>query len=182
MLASGSQAAFNELYERYHRGLYLNIMRSVRNTEEAEDILQEVFFTLWKKRKTLSPDKSVGGWLFTLSYNRTVDLLRKKIREKEGLKAIPAVEGPDDHLIIVEEQHALLEQAIQQLSPQKKRVFELCKLQGQSYEKAAAELGISKYTVGEYLKEAMAFVKQYIQQHPYNTGLISSGVLAIFLQ
>lgn len=80
----------------------------------------------------------------------------------------------------IDRQHQLLQEAIQQLSPQKKRVFELCKLQGLSYNKAAAELGISKYTVGEYLKEAMAFVKQYIQQHPPYSTCIGAGVLAAF--
>lgn len=74
-LAAGDQDAFNEIYDIYHHGLYLNVIRSVRNTSEAEDIVQDVFFTLWQKRTSITAERSIGGWLFTVSYNRTVDLL-----------------------------------------------------------------------------------------------------------
>ena len=53
-----------------------------------------------------------------------------------------------------------------QLSPQKRKVFELCKVQGRTYKKAAEELHISKYTVKEYLSEALISIKKYIGEHP----------------
>lgn len=184
-LAAGNQQAFNRIYDLYHHGIYLNVLRSVRNATEAEDIVQDVFFTLWQKRATIAIERSIGGWLFTSSYNRTVDLLRKKTYEAAGLTEIALQQLPlEADAISKEQQHILLQQAIRELSPQKRRVFELCKLQQLSYEKAATELGISKYTVGEYLKEAMAFIRQYVQQHPqYATGcVIGAGVLASFLE
>lgn len=183
-LVAGDQKAFNEIYDIYHHGIYLNVLRSVRNTSEAEDIVQEVFFTLWQKRTTIAEDQSLGGWLFTVSYNRTVDFLRKKIHETDSLTQIALQQQYETDHTTRELQHALLQQAIEQLSPQKRRVFELCKLQGLSYDMAATELGISKYTVGEYLKEAMASVRQYMQQHPpYSAGcIVGISVMGLFLQ
>jgi DNA-directed RNA polymerase specialized sigma subunit, sigma24 homolog len=57
------------------------------------------------------------------------------------------------------------------LSPQKRKVFELCKVQGRTYKKAAEELHISKYTVKEYLSEALVSIKKYIGDHPRQTGI-----------
>jgi RNA polymerase sigma-70 factor (ECF subfamily) len=60
----------------------------------------------------------------------------------------------------------ILEKAIALLSPQKRKVFELCKLQGRTYEEASAEMGISKHTVKEYLSGAMASIKEYAVNYP----------------
>jgi RNA polymerase sigma-70 factor (ECF subfamily) len=83
----------------------------------------------------------------------------------------------EDHSILVnadlkKEQLAAIEKAIDQLSPQKRKVFELCKVQGRTYKKAAEELHISKYTVKEYLSEALVSIKKYIGEHPRQTGVV----------
>jgi RNA polymerase sigma-70 factor (ECF subfamily) len=66
---------------------------------------------------------------------------------------------------ISEEQYRLLEKAIEQLSPQKRRIINLCKLEGKTYEEAAAELNISRHTVKEYLSAAMASLNDYVRKH-----------------
>jgi RNA polymerase sigma-70 factor (ECF subfamily) len=66
-------------------------------------------------------------------------------------------------------QWAVLENALSCLSPQRRRAFELCKLQGKTYEEAAMELRISKYTVKEYLSAAIASIKEYSLHHPGST-------------
>ncbi len=62
-------------------------------------------------------------------------------------------------------QYGILTNAMDTLSPQKRKVFELCKLQGLTYEQAAAQLNISKHTVKEYLGAAVNTIKEYAQQH-----------------
>jgi RNA polymerase sigma-70 factor (ECF subfamily) len=83
----------------------------------------------------------------------------------------------EDHSIIVnddlkEAQLNAIEEAMDHLSPQKRKVFELCKVQGRTYKKAAEELHISKYTVKEYLSDALVSIKKYIGEHPRQTGII----------
>jgi len=83
----------------------------------------------------------------------------------------------EDHSILVnadpkEEQLNAIEKAMDQLSPQKRKVFELCKVQGRTYKKAAEELHISKYTVKEYLSEALVSIRKYIGEHPRQTGIV----------
>lgn len=158
-------------------------MRLLHASEEAEDVVQEVFITLWEKRTELHMDRSIDGWLFTLSYHRTINYLKRKLRHLAPLEAVGEPEDPGMVPDETEAQWQILQQAIDRLSPQKKKVFELCKLRGQSYEKTAQELGLSRYTVGEYLREAMASVREYIQQQPLQgASVVTLLLLEIFLR
>lgn len=183
LMQKDDERAFTALFDRYHRPLFLNIMRVIRNTVDAEDILQEVFFAFWQKRRELAVDQSIGGWLFTLSYNRTVDAFRKDARKKK-LHSFMGEDAlfPESNAVRLEEQYLLLENAVSLLSPQKKKIFQYCKLKGKSYAEAASELGISKYTVGEYLKEAMAFIREYVRRHPVFASIpFCLGAILTFL-
>lgn len=71
-----------------------------------------------------------------------------------------------DYAYLKEAKLKLLDEAFLSLSPQKKRVFELCKLHGKTCEEAATELNISKYTVKEYLAAAVKNIKEYVERHP----------------
>ena len=168
--------AQNMLYKQFSSKMFSVCFRYARNREEAEDILQEVFITLWEKRKTISLEQSVGGWLFVLCYNKSVNLLRKKLRESSAYQILKEPITDD----IVDEmkynlQWQILENAMAQLSPQKRKVFELCKIQGKTYEETASALQISKYTVKEYLSSAVSFVKEYIHHHPQSSVAVNTG-------
>lgn len=158
--------AFDALYCKYHQALYANILKLTKNPEAAQDILQDVFCVLWEKRVSIDDQQSVSGWLFVLSFNRSVNYLRKKVRESTAKGSITTLGVSDeDGPNVLEDQYHLLESAILQLSPQKRKVFTLCKLEGKSYDAATKEMNISKHTVKEYLSSAMASVKSFIKEH-----------------
>ena len=167
--------AFNTLYWEYHAAVYANALKLIKDPIIAEDIVQEVFVTVWGKRHTIDPEQDFAGWLFVISYHKTVDQLKRKLKETLAHKKISI--SIEDHSNLVnadlkEEQLTAIEKAMDQLSPQKRKVFELCKVQGRTYKKAAEELHISKYTVKEYLSEALVSIKKYIGEHPRQTGII----------
>lgn len=167
-LKTGDITAFNQLYQQYFHPVYCNALKLTREVAVAEDVLQEVFITLWEKRHTIDPDKSLAGWLFILCYNKSVNILRRKLRESLLQKQLPQQEAiaEEDTEMTYNMQWKALENAMTILSPQRRRVFELCKLEGKTYEEAARELHISKYTVKEYLSSAVVSIKEYTQHHP----------------
>lgn len=185
-LKEGDQNSFRELYDRYHAALYRNVMRLLHDGSEAQDVVQEVFVRLWENRDSLDLSRPVNSWLFTVSYNRAVNLLRKKLLEKQRSPLIAELATDVSNIQderLIEAQWRLMQDAIDQLSPKKRRVFELCKLEGKTYEMAAKELGISRHTVGEYLQESMAFVRDYVRRHPYySSSSLAILVLEIFFQ
>lgn len=162
-------AAFDTLYWKYHEVVYRNILKLVKETAVAEDILQEVFIKLWEKRQEIRASQSVAGWLFVISFNLSVNYSRKKLREQtfhqKLLALAPGEESGTDRKALQEVQYHLLEQAIAELSPQRRRIVTLCKLEGKTYEEVANELNISRNTVKEHLSAAMVKLNDYIQKN-----------------
>lgn len=171
-LKSGDQHAFDFLYRKYHVPLYRNIFKLLRHDENAQDILQDVFFCLWEKRNTIDAEKPIANWLFVVSYNKSITFIKKTANTCLAFEEILSdVSEEKEDSQVSASNIALMEEAVKLLSPQKKKVFELCKINHKTYEEAAKELGISRYTVKEYLSEAVAGIKSHIKYSVDEGGL-----------
>lgn len=183
-LVEDDRAAFDVIYRQYYQAVYGNALKITRDITIAEDVLQEVFITLWEKRKTIDINRSVGGWLFVICYNKAINKLRKKLQEslahQELQRSVVETIATDDSALY-ELQWEMVESAIFQLSPQKRKVFELCKLQGETYEETAAILHISKYTVKEYLSAAVCFIKDQVKRRPESSMWITINLFLYLL-
>ncbi len=78
----GDREALEILIKRYLKPIYSFSFRFVGNSQEAEDITQEVFVKVWRNLKKFNKDKSFKTWIFTIAKNTSIDFLKKK-------KAIP---------------------------------------------------------------------------------------------
>ena len=173
--------AFNFLYWAYHSAIYYNVLKLTRDLVIAEDIVQEVFITLWEKRHSLDASQEVSGWLFVVSYNKSVNYLKKKLKESLVQTTLQSSLSDKTELDenLVNARETILEKAIEQLSPQKRKVFELCKLNGKTYEEAANEMKLSKHTVKEYLSSAIVSIKEFIKQHPAYTVVFTCAIMIL---
>lgn len=186
LLVSTSQQErkFNKIYFQYHQSIYRNIKKLIYDDDSALDILQEVFITLWNNRAHKLFDENVNSWLFTVSYNKSIDFLRKKITE-ELLEEneIENLKSNSDDFLEFEKQYELkldlLEEAVHYLSPRKKEVFKLCRYEGLSKDEVAEKLMISRESVGDYLKQANIFIRDYVRKK--NPSINSSFLLAFLL-
>lgn len=160
-LHNGFSEGFESLYWKYHQLIYMNVFKFVKNKEESQDILQDVFATLWESRQSIKEEQSVSGWLFVISFNKSVNHIKKKLRHSAAEDKVVSLykSNYEDRDNSMDEQYNLLQNAITDLSPQKQKVFKLCKLEGKSYEEAALLLNISKHTVKEHLSLAMISLK-----------------------
>ena len=174
-LQEDSIVAFDALYQMYFPGVYANILHLVREEAAAQDIVQEVFITLWEKRKLLHAGQPAGNWLFVVSYNRSLNYLRSNLRRRLKVTELaPDVAEPEeDQWQVSSIQLDMLERGIVQLPPQRKKVFLLCKMQGKTYAEAASELQISHYTVKEHITKASRFIREYVRLQPEWQALIA---------
>ncbi|OQP57800.1 hypothetical protein A3860_09250 [Niastella vici] len=184
-LAQGSASAFDKLYYQYYEPVRLNILKITRDEVVADDILQEIFILLWEKRAKFASYEKIGGWLFVTSYNRSLNYLRnlsaERLRQKTSTMEDISRDWPlEDNS--QEAQLRLLEEAITQLPPQRRRVFELCRFEGKSYDEAAAELSISKNTVKEHLVRSRETILSYVQQQGSTSSKITVIVLASVIE
>jgi RNA polymerase sigma-70 factor (ECF subfamily) len=157
--------AFDALYNRHSQALYANILKLTRDTEIAQDILQDVFVVLWEKRSTIDVNQPVSNWLFAISYYKSLKYLKTTLKDQLLRKTIKNNGFVPDNQNDEPEEHNMevIRKAIQQLSPQKQKVLIRCKLAGKSYKEVANELNISKHTVKEYLSLAITSLRAILK-------------------
>lgn len=150
-----------EVVERERARLRNFIRRHVGDREEAEDILQEVFYEFVAAYRLLKPVEQVSGWLFRVARNRIIDLFRKR---KPGSLDAPAAVDDDGEALALEEllpspdagpeaayaREVLLEElesAIDELPPEQRQVFIAHEIEGRGFKELAAETGVSVNTL-----------------------------------
>jgi len=186
-LVKGNAEAFDVLYQKYYQSIYNNICKMVADSLAAEDILQEVFLALWENKQKVHVDRSVAGWLFVVSYNKSATYLKQKLKESFIIQPgsvetvyVPLLHEEKNDEGIFQMQVDLIDDAVSHLPSRKKEAFRLCRFEGKTYEEVAERMGISVQSVKDYLKQATVFIKDYIKN---NAHYVNSNSLAgiIFL-
>lgn len=181
-LNNSDDAAFEAVYHQYHQAIFANILRLVKEQHKAEDILQDVFITLWESRFKLTPQQSVSGWLFTTSYFKALEYLRRSVKENLTLLSEEQYEFPDEDTDLednYQQKLSIITSVMELLPPRKRTAFQLCRVEGKSYEEAAAMLEISVDSVRDYVKTSSIFIRKHILEN--NTGISFVGLYFINL-
>lgn len=179
-MRSGSQEAFTTLYRYYSPRLYLNILGMVRDAALAEELVQELFTRIWQKRDCRGIAEDFTGYMYRVALNLVYDFFRRLKRDRRLRQRFASLAGEFyEHIEQQLDQRQLstiLRQAIDQLPKQQKRAYQLVKLEGQTYRKAAEEMGISPLTVKEYLSAANKSIRTNLTGH---TGALFLFALAV---
>jgi RNA polymerase sigma-70 factor (ECF subfamily) len=155
----GDREAFEQVYLRHHRALYLFLYSLMRSQHAAEDLCQDVFVKLFTQIRSYRYQSSFAHWLFRLARNAAIDQMRRsKVRAATSLDAEP-VDGhslqerlpgngplPSDRVEKSERDQAV-RKAVAALPEDFKTVLVMREWGDQSYEEIAGELGISEGTV-----------------------------------
>ncbi len=159
LAALGNIAAFELLYERYHRRTYSLCLRMTSNPTEAEDLTQEVFIQLFRKIGSFRGDSAFSTWLHRLTVNQVLMHFRRRSVKNEKTSndgEIPEqiVPGTENQTRMPVLDRIALTRAIEQLPPGYKSVFTLHDVEGYEHEEVARILGISVGTSKSQLHKA----------------------------
>jgi RNA polymerase sigma-70 factor (family 1) len=164
-LHQGSETAFTLLYDKYSKQLYRNIFRLVKDEDIAQELLQDLFLKIWESREHINPEKSFKSFLYKVAENLVYAHFRKIAKDNRIIARLVMSSAEFDtnveDAIINKENQDLLKKAIEHLSPQRKHIYTLCKLDGKSYEEVSSELGISVSTISDHIVKANKAVKKY---------------------
>jgi RNA polymerase sigma-70 factor (family 1) len=169
----GDQKAFEQLYHRYYKWLLAVSIAIVRSREAAEEIVEDVFFELWEKRRECDQIKSIESYLYVTVKNRSLDYYRKHSKnhfvEIEELNNLEIKISPED-IYLFEELRTQIDEAIAELPPKCSVVFRMVKLEGHSYKQTAAILNITPKTVenqvGIAVKRMALMLESYLKDKP----------------
>jgi len=164
LLREGNQVAFYNIYERYCKRLYGFVLRYIKQEADAEEIVQEVFIKVWEARAKIDVYSSFESFLFTIAYNATISLFRKRVTEKKYLEHLMSLQqfenAPDvTNEIHFNELNERLHTLLNELTPRQKEIFQLSREDGLTHEEIAQKLNISVATVKKHISNTLAFLR-----------------------
>ncbi|MCT4587533.1 MAG: RNA polymerase sigma-70 factor [Carboxylicivirga sp.] len=184
-LEKGSQAEFAHIVNHYSQDLFTFATGFIKNREQAEEIVSDVFIKLWESRSRLIEIKDLKNYLFIAVRNSCLTFLNRKKKNESSLDTLP------DYYIekyaAYSEEHissAIVDQiyeAIEYLPPKCKLVFSMAKIQGFKRKEIASVLDISEKTVEYHLKTAVAKILDHIQLNNSGTSPNVIKALSILL-
>lgn len=168
-------SALSELYDRHSTLLYSTIVRILKEKEEAEDILQEVFVNIWENaEKYDSRLGKPGAWLCRIARNRAVDRLRSKnyrnrskesgIENFEDIFTADLVDNPERRAILSRQQEEVLI-ALTTLSTEQKILIEFAYFRGYTQSELAEHFNLPLGTVKTRIRTAMTILRQKLRRH-----------------
>lgn len=175
-IAEGDERAFCILFEQYHQLLGTHILRITRSQLLTEEIVQDVFLKIWMSRETLSEIRDIKAYLYMVSKNHALNGLKKIARERELHQDMdPELVGNMSGMEHQEEvnYYSLIDEAIDILPPQQKKVYLLSRHERMKYSEIADHLNLSKETVKKYLRLATESITSYVRKNLADTVLLT---------
>ena len=177
-LQKGDDTAFEEFVSEYEKKIYTLALRQMGNSQDAEDITQEVFLRVYRNIGTFRAESRLSTWVYQITMNACIDATRRRSRrvevtpmytDEDGEEQVP-VELPDESYAPerVYEQTALRDQireGLAHLSEEHRRILILRDINGLSYTEIGEVLGLSEGTVKSRLFRARDCMCTFLRAH-----------------
>jgi len=166
-LKNGDEFCFRQVFDQYHQKLYFFILYKTKSEYIAEEVAQMAFTKLWRCRQGLREEYTISTQLFRIATTVLIDFLRKynnKDAVTARLDVLDVDEGVDstNEKIGGVELQKRISEAVNELPPVRKLVFEMSREQGMSYREIAATLSVSSKTVEMHIYKALKQIKKHI--------------------
>ncbi len=165
----GDQTAFELLFRHYYPGLVVFASQITMDKAEAEEIVQDFFFRIWKQRNRIKETQSLKSYLFTSVKNRGINFLisknyeAKKIEEFQRMMSNNLTYEPD--IFITSELREKIRSAFEKLPPRTREIFTLSRFNDLRNDEIAEKLEISKRTVELQISNALKILRQELKEY-----------------
>jgi RNA polymerase sigma-70 factor (ECF subfamily) len=167
--AAGDESAFRKIYDTYRPKIYAYALRLTEQESIADDIIQDVFLKVWINRHTLVNITNFNAWLQAIARNHIADAMKAiakaRTSHKQWGQAIPTGLNHVEEAMADKENQRLLQQALNQLSPQQRLIYNLTRDAGAKHAEIAGQLNILRNTVKTHLVHALRTIRTYLQFH-----------------
>lgn len=168
-LKNGDRVAFAQIYECFADKVYRVSRRMFLQDEEAKELVQEVFLTLWERRGSIKVELSLNAYLLKVTRNKIINFQKKKVAELARNFSFQSTYSasyptPED-LIQYKEMESHTLQFIDTLPLRNKEIFLLSRNTGLSNEEISSRLNLSKRTVENNIYQAERAIRQFLQKN-----------------
>lgn len=167
-LGSGDRSALAELYRRTSAKLYGICLRLMRNESDAQDVLQDVYLTVWRRAGSFDADKSSPiTWLSVVARNKAIDRLRRVSLPTVGVEAADDV--ADDKATAVEiieqgQQHHRLNHCLEELDEKQRNAVRTAFFTGASYRELAERDSVPLGTMKSWIRRALLSLRECLER------------------
>lgn len=173
----GDLSAFDELMERYKKRMFSYVYKSVKNWDDTDDLVQEIFIKVFKALPRWEPRAKFSTWIYTIAHHICIDYHRAKSRKRPsysidnediiyGTPSTDDVYSDPEKVAVEKETGKMIRDALEQLSKRQKEVFVLYHYEGLKIREIAEVLEIAVGTVKIHQHRAMKKLREILE--PYN--------------
>ncbi|MBB2938252.1 RNA polymerase sigma-70 factor (ECF subfamily) [Amycolatopsis bartoniae] len=155
----GDIRAYEELVRRYQGPMYRLALRMLASAGDAEDVVQDVFLTAWRRLPQLRQDAAFVGWLYRTTTNRCLNAIRARRPVADvdpDTTETPRGDARPEHAVEISAQLAALTEALRTLTPEQRACWLLREVHGRTYEEIAAAVDGSTTAVRGRIARARA--------------------------
>ncbi|MGN0003838.1 MAG: RNA polymerase sigma-70 factor [Sphingobacterium composti] len=179
-IGQGSEQAFEILYKTYANILLHYVSHIIKDKEITENIVQDIFISLWSRRENLEIKGDLIAYLKSAAKNKIISYirsenLRKKYIEHFNIFISQYQFDSIDNSINVQDLQSLIKDGIKTLPPKCAEVFYKSRFEHKSLDEIAEEMNISKRTVENYITQALKNLRLILKEYKWLIPLIFSG-------
>ena len=163
--------AMADMYDRYGRVTYSLILRIVRNTGAAEDLVQETFLRVWNRVHAFDAKRgALGAWILAVARNRAIDYVRSvEGRMTQSASEFDELENPGafadfEQNILNIDRVRLVRDALNKLNPNQREVIEMAYYEGLSQSEMAERMKQPLGTVKTWARSALKLLRDQLEQ------------------
>ncbi|HEX2847865.1 MAG TPA: RNA polymerase sigma-70 factor [Chitinophagaceae bacterium] len=164
LLAKKDEAAFEQVFKTYFKNLHAYACTILKDEDEAEEMVQQVFFKLWERAENLSFNGPIAAYLYRAIHNECLNYLKhQKVRSNHQLYVAHSMKNQADHAqgkVMGKELEARYKKALEELPEQCRLIFQLSRFADMKYREIADELDISVKTVENQMGKALKLLRQ----------------------
>ena len=170
------EKGFKQIFECFYPRLWHFVKEYIKDEDDAKDILQNVFMTLWEKRNSLKADTNLNAYLYALAKSQCLNHLKHlkvvneyakatQVEMQEAFVNCYAINSFDPEQTDIESMERTVEKAIQELPEQCRKVFELHRYDGLKYKDIAKKLDLSVKTVEAHISNALRLLRIALKKY-----------------
>jgi RNA polymerase sigma-70 factor (ECF subfamily) len=165
-IAAGDRFAMQVLFQRHNVRVYRFVLRLTGNASVAEDIVSEVFLSVWRRAGTFKAKCQVSTWLLAIARHQVGSLLRRHSEAPLDPDMAMTIADPSDNaetLLDREDRSKIIRRCLTQLSPAHREIIDLVYYHEKSVEEAAQIVGVPKSTVKTRMFYARSHIAKLLQ-------------------
>lgn len=179
-IQAGNERAFEKVFKSYYPGMCGYANKYLSDLEQSEEIVQDVFFNFWNKRTSLEIQGSLEAYLYRSVRNACLNHLKHlEVRKQYALAQVsPLKEEERKHYdkIVELELQQKIENCINELPPERQKIFKLSRHEGLKYQEIATELKLSVKTVEAQMGKALRFLRENLAEYLPLTLLVTLSI------